>query len=116
MKQPLPEVWRKLGTSTTYAGLVGALEVLEHHARRLCHEYPDDYRIDGLRNILRSIDELEAAGRFGTVVTEKREHDMSQHPSAKTSDLTSSLESPITHPQAATQPPEGTEGQGANRP
>ena len=104
MKQPRPEVWRQAGTSTSYAGLVGALEVLEHHARRLCHEYPDDYKFDGLRNILRSIDELEDAGRFGTVVTEKREQAMSQHPSGKNRDLTSPLDSPTTHPTATTTP------------
>jgi len=115
MKQPRPEVWRRLSTSTNYPGLVGALEVLEHHARRLCHEYPDDYRFDGLRNILRSIDELEDTGRFGTVVTEKRETAMAQHPSGKNRDLTSPLESHTTHPPAATQPPEATEGQGAGR-
>ena len=69
MKQPLPEVWRQLGTASTYAGLVGALEVLEHSARRLCHNEPDNYLLDGLRNILCSIDDLEAAGRFGTTVT-----------------------------------------------
>jgi len=115
MKQPLPEVWRKLATASTYAGLVGALEVLEHHARRLCHEYPDDYRFDGLRNILCSVDELEAAGRFGTVVTENRKTAMALHPSGKNRDLTDLLESPTTHPPAATQPPEGTEGQGACR-
>jgi len=115
MKQPQPEVWRTVGTRTNYAGLVGALEVLEHHARRLCHEYPDDYKFDGLRNILRSIDELEDAGRFGTVVTEKRKTAMAQHPSGKNRDLTSPLESHTTHPRAATQPPEATEGQGASR-
>jgi len=104
MKQPLPEVWRQLGTSTSYAGLVGALEVLEHHARRLCHDYPDNYLLDGLRNILCSIDELEAAGRFGTVVTEKRETAMAQHPSANSRPLTDPLESPTTHPPAATTP------------
>ena len=70
MKQPRPEIWRKFGKSTTYSGLVGALEVLEHHARRLCHNHPDDYKLDGLRNILCSIDEMEAAGRFGTTITE----------------------------------------------
>ena len=70
MKQPLPEVWRQFGKSTTYSGLVGALEVLEHHARKLCHREPDNYLLDGLRNILCSIDEMEAAGRFGTTVTE----------------------------------------------
>jgi hypothetical protein len=115
MKQPRPEVWRRLSTSTSYAGLVGALEVLEHHARRLCHDEPDNYLLDGLRNILCSIDELEAAGRFGTVVTEKRETAMAQHPSGKNRDLTNPLESPTTHPPAATQPPETTEGQGASR-
>jgi len=115
MKQPRPEVWRRLSTSTSYAGLVGALEVLEHHARRLCHNEPDNYLLDGLRNILSSIDELEDAGRFGTVVTEKRETAMAQHPSAKQRDLTSPLESQTTHPPAATQPPEATEGQGASR-
>ena len=104
MKQPRPEVWRRLSTSTSYAGLVGALEVLEHHARRLCHDYPDVYQIDGLRNILCSIDELEAAGRFGTVVTDKREQAMSQHPSANNRDLTSPLDSPTTHPTATTTP------------
>ena len=104
MKQPRPEVWRRLSTSTNYAGLVGALEVLEHHARRLCHEYPDDYKFDGLRNILRSIDELEDAGRFGTVVTEKREQAMSQHPSGKNRDLTDPLDSHPTHPTATTTP------------
>ena len=114
MKQPRPEVWRQLSTSTSYAGLVGALEVLEHHARRLCHNEPDNYLLDGLRNILCSIDELEDAGRFGTVVTEKRETAMAQHPSGKNRDLTNPLESPITHPPA-TQPPEATEGQGASR-
>jgi hypothetical protein len=96
------------------AGLVGALEVLEHHARRLCHNYPDDYKIDGLRNVLCSIDELEAAGRFNTVVTEKRKTAMAQHPSGKNRDLTNPLES-TTHTPAATQPPEATEGQGASR-
>jgi hypothetical protein len=71
MKQPRPQVWRTLSTRTLdTAGLVGALEVLEHHARRLCHDHPDEYLFDGLRNILCSIDELEAAGRFGTTVTE----------------------------------------------
>jgi hypothetical protein len=115
MKQPRPEVWRRLSTSTSYAGLVGALEVLEHHARRLCHNEPDNYLLDGLRNILSSIDELEDAGRFGTVVTEKRETAMAQHPSGKQRDLTSPLESQTTHPPAATQPPEATEGQGASR-
>ena len=114
MKQPRPEVWRRLSTSTSYAGLVGALEVLEHHARRLCHNEPDNYLLDGLRNILCSIDELEDAGRFGTVVTEKRETAMAQHPSGKNRDLTNPLESPTTHPPA-TQPPEATEGQGASR-
>ena len=114
MKQPRPEVWRQLGTSTSYAGLVGALEVLEHHARRLCHDEPDNYLLDGLRNILCSIDELEAAGRFGTVVTEKRETAMSQHPSGNNRDLTNPLES-TTHTPAATQPPEATEGHGASR-
>lgn len=115
MKQPRPEVWRRLGTSTSYAGLVGALEVLEHHARRLCHDEPDNYLLDGLRNILCSIDELEAAGRFGTVVTDKRKQAMSQHPSGKNRDLTSSLDSPNTHPtQPATQPSEATERQGAD--
>jgi hypothetical protein len=104
MKQPLPEVWRQLAKVGSYAGLAGALEVLEHHARRLCHEYPDDYRFDGLRNILCSIDELEAAGRFGTVVTEKRETAMAQHPSGKQRDLTDPLESQTTHPPAATTP------------
>ena len=104
MKQPRPEVWRTVGTSTNYAGLVGALEVLEHHARRLCHDHPDDYKFDGLRNILCSIDEIEAAGRFGTVVTDKREHAMSQHPSVKNRDLTSPLDSPNTHPTATTTP------------
>jgi hypothetical protein len=104
MKQPQLEVWRTVGTSTNYAGLVGALEVLEHHARRLCHDHPDDYKLDGLRNILRSIDEIEAAGRFGTVVTDKREHAMSQHPSANNSDLTSPLDSPNIHPTATTTP------------
>jgi hypothetical protein len=92
---------------------VGALEVLEHHARRLCHDEPDNYLLDGLRNILCSIDELEDAGRFGTVVTEKREQAMALHPSGKNRDLTSSLESPTTTPTTATQPPEATEGQGA---
>ena len=115
MKQPRPEVWRRLSTSTSYAGLVGALEVLEHHARRLCHNEPDNYLLDGLRNILSSIDELEDAGRFGTVVTEKRKTAMAQHPSGKQRDLTSPLESQTTHPPAATQPPEATEGQGASR-
>ena len=115
MKQPLPEVWRQLGTASTYAGLVGALEVLEHHARRLCHDEPDNYLLDGLRNILCSIDELEAAGRFGTVVTDKREQAMSQHPSGKNRDLTSPLDSPNTHPtKPATQPSEATERQGAD--
>jgi len=114
MKQPRPEVWRQLSTSTSYAGLVGALEVLEHHARRLCHNEPDNYLLDGLRNILCSIDELEDAGRFGTVVTEKRETAMAQHPSGKNRDLTNPLESLTTHPPA-TQPPEATEGQGASR-
>jgi hypothetical protein len=115
MKQPRPEVWRTVGTSTSYAGLVGALEVLEHHARRLCHNHPDDYLLDGLRNILCSIDELEAAGRFGTVVTDKREQAMSQHPSGKNRDLTSPLDSPNTHPtQPVTQPSEATERQGAD--
>ena len=104
MKQPRPEVWRTVGTSTSYAGLVGALEVLEHHARRLCHNHPDDYLLDGLRNILCSIDELEAAGRFGTVVTDKREQAMSQHPSGNNKDLTSSVDSPNTHPTATTTP------------
>jgi len=104
VKQPRLEVWRQLGTASTYAGLVGALEVLEHHARRLCHDYPDDYLFDGLRNILCSIDELEAAGRFGTVVTDKREQAMSQHPSGNNRDLTSPLDSPNTHPTATTTP------------
>ena len=104
MKQPRPEVWRTVGTSTSYAGLVGALEVLEHHARRLCHNHPDDYLLDGLRNILCSIDELEAAGRFGTVVTDKREQAISQHPSGNSRDLTSPLDSPNTHPTATTTP------------
>ena len=104
MKQPRPEVWRTVGTSTNYAGLVGALEVLEHHARRLCHDHPDNYLFDGLRNILCSIDELEAAGRFGTVVTDKRQQAMSQHPSANSRDLTSPLDSPNTHPTATTTP------------
>ena len=104
MKQPRPEVWRQVGSSTSYAGLVGALEVLEHHARRLCHNHPDDYLLDGLRNILCSIDELEAAGRFGTVVTDKREQAMSQHPSGNNKDLTSSVDSPNTHPTATTTP------------
>jgi hypothetical protein len=93
-----------VGTSTSYAGLVGALEVLEHHARRLCHNEPDNYLLDGLRNILCSIDELEAAGRFNTVVTEKRETAMSQHPSGNSRDLTSPLDSPNTHPTATTTP------------
>ena len=115
MKQPRLEVWRTVGTSTNYAGLVGALEVLEHHARRLCHDYPDVYQIDGLRNILCSIDELEAAGRFGTVVTDKREQAVSQHPSGNSRDLTNPLDSPNTHPtQPATQPSEATERQGAD--
>jgi len=104
VKQPRLEVWRQLGTASTYAGLVGALEVLEHHARRLCHDYPDDYLFDGLRNILCSIDELEDAGRFGTVVTDKREQAMSQHPSGNNRDLTSPLDSPNTHPTATTTP------------
>ena len=115
MKQPRPEVWRRLSTSTSYAGLVGALEVLEHHARRLCHNEPDNYLLNGLRNILCSIDELEDAGRFGTVVTEKRETAMAQHPSGKNRNLTNPLESQTTQPPAATQPPEATEGQGASR-
>ena len=104
MKQPRLEVWRRLSRSTSYAGLVGALEVLEHHARRLCHEYPDDYKFDGLRNVLRSIDELEDAGRFGTVVTDKREQAMSQHPSANSRPLTDLLDSHPTHPTATTTP------------
>ena len=71
MKQPRREVWRTLSRRTlATSGLVGALEVLEHHARRLCHDHPDNYLMDGLRNILCSIDELEDAGRFGTTVTE----------------------------------------------
>jgi len=104
MKQPRPEVWRHVSASTNYAGLVGALEVLEHHARRLCHDEPHSYMLDGLRNILCSIDELEAAGRFGTVVTEKRKTAMAQHPSGKNKDLTNPLESQTTHPPAATTP------------
>jgi len=116
VKQPRPEVWRKRSMSVfDTAGLVGALEVLEHHARRLCHKHPNDYLLDGLRNILCSIDELEAAGRFGTVVTEKREQAMSKHPSGKNRDLTDLLDSPNTHPtQPATQPSEATERQGAD--
>ena len=70
MKQPRSEVSRRLGTSANYRGLVSALEILEHSARRLCHNHPDNYLLDGLRNILCSIDDLEAAGRFGTTVTE----------------------------------------------
>ena len=71
MKQPKRQVWRTLSRRTlATSGLVGALEVLEHHARRLCHDHPDNYLMDGLRNILCSIDELEDAGRFGTTVTE----------------------------------------------
>ena len=107
---------RQLPTSyQAMARLLGALEALEHNCRWVADTYPDVYQLDSIRHYLQSIDTLEAAGRFSDCVTEKRKTAMAQHPSGKTRDLTSPLESPTTHPPAATQPPEGTEGQGAYR-
>ena len=108
--RPLPDTFSKA------ASLIGALEALETHCRWLCDTYPDVIHLDSLRNYLASIDTLEAAGRFSNDVTENRKTAMSQHPSGKNRDLTSPLDSPNIHPPAsATQPPEATEGLGADR-
>ncbi len=50
------------------AGLIGALEALEHHCRWLCAEYPDVWHIDTIRFYLTAIDQLDTAGRFGTAL------------------------------------------------
>ena len=107
---------RQLPTSyQAMARLLGALEALEHNCRWVAEKYPDVYQLDSIRHYLQSIDTLEAAGRFSDCVTEKRKTAITLHPSGKNRDLTDLLESPNTHPPAATQPPEGTEGQGAAR-
>lgn len=115
MKQPNRYVVRQLPRNTfAKSSLIGALEALEEQVRWLVHYYPDMWQLDGLRNVLRTIDMLEQAGRWSDD-SEKRKTAMAQHPSGKNRDLTSPLESQTTHPPAATQPPEFTEGQGASR-
>lgn len=115
MKQPNRYVVRQLPRNNfAKSALIGALESLEEQVRWLVHYYPDMWQLDGLRHLLRSIDELEQDGLWSDD-TEKRKTAMAQHPSGKNRDLTTLLESPTTHPPAATQPPESTEGQGASR-
>lgn len=115
MKQPKRHAMRDLPADTfAKASLIGALEALEEQARWLVHYHPDLWQLDGIRNILCSIDFYEEAGRWSDD-SEKRKTAMRLHPSGKNKDLTSPLESQPTHPPAATQPPEDTEGQGASR-
>ena len=96
---------RELPTSRLgMASLIGALEALELHCRWLTINYPDMEHLDGIRNYLSSIDKLEAAGHFMNCVSDKREQAMSQHPSGKGSHLTNLVDSPTTHPTAATTP------------
>lgn len=56
-------------THTAMARLLGALEALEEHCRQLAATYDSDL-LDGIRVYLTVIDELEAAGRFGTALPE----------------------------------------------
>ncbi len=113
MKQPKRTVKRQLPHSTfDKARLIGALEALEWQARWLVHYHPELWQLDGLRNVLRSIDDYEEAGRWSDD-SEKRKTAMRLHPSGKNRHLTSPLESPNTHPSTATQPSEATERQGA---
>ena len=115
MRQPTRHVVRQLPRNNfAKSSLIGALEALEEHCRWLVHYHTELWELDGLRNVLRTIDMLEAAGRWSDD-SEKRKTAMAQHPSGKNRDLTTLLESPTTHPPAATQPPEFTEGQGAER-
>ena len=120
MKQPKRHVVRQLPRNNfAKSSLIGALEALEEHARWLVHYHTELWELDGLRNVLRTIDILEQAGRWSdhgwNDDSEKRETAMALHPSGKNRDLTSPLESQTTHPSAATQPPEFTEGQGVSR-
>ena len=113
MKQPNRYVVRQLPRNTfAKSSLIGALEALEEQVRWLVHYYPDMWQLDGLRNVLRTIDQLEEAGRWSDD-SEKRKSAMAQHPSASSRPLTSPLDSPITY-TPATEPPEGTEGRGAS--
>jgi len=115
MKQPKRHAVRQLPASSfAKSSLIGALEALEEHCRWLVHYHDELWELDGLRNVLRTIDMLQAAGRWSDD-SEKRKTAMRLHPSGKNRDLTTLLESPTTHPPAATQPPESTEGQGASR-
>ena len=104
MKQPHRYVVRQLPRDNfAKSNLIGALEALEEHVRWLVHYYPDMWQLDGLRNVLRSIDLFEEAGRWSDD-SEKRKQAMSQHPSANSRDLTSPVDSPNTHPTATTTP------------
>ena len=104
MRQPLPKVTRDLPRSTfAKASLIGALEALEWQARWLVHYHSEMWQLDCLRNVLRTIDELEAAGRWSDD-SEKRKTAMAQHPSGKNRDLTSSLDSHLTSPTTTTTP------------
>ena len=104
MKQPLPKVNRSLPRSTfDKASLIGALEALESHVRWLVHYHPELWQLDGLRHVLCTIDQLEAAGRWSDD-SEKRKTAMAQHPSGKNRDLTSSLDSHLTSPTTTTTP------------
>lgn len=115
MQQPKRHALRQLPQSHyAKSSLIGALEALEENCRWLVYYHPELWQLDGLRKVLRIIDKLEEAGRWSDD-SEKRKNAMAQHPSGKNRDLTSPLESPNTHPPAATQPPEATEEQGAAR-
>lgn len=104
MKQPNRYVTRQLPRNTfAKASLIGALEALEEQVRWLVHYYPEMWQLDGLRNLLRTIDELEEAGRWSDD-SEKRKSAMAQHPSANNRDLTSSLDSHLTSPTTTTTP------------
>jgi len=104
MKQPNRYVVRQLPRNTfAKASLIGALEALEEQVRWLVHYYPDMWQLDGLRNLLRTIDELEEAGRWSDD-SGKRKSAMRQHPSGKNRDLTSSLDSHLTSPTTTTTP------------
>ncbi len=103
MKQPNRYVVRQLPRNTfAKSSLIGALEALEEQVRWLVHYYPDMWQLDGLRNVLRTIDELEQAGRWSDD-SEKRKTAMAPS-KRKNQRLDKPLESHPTHPTATTTP------------